>query len=205
LQTIVSRYDDAARRLELEFPDGHVVAGAVELGEAVATQFFSREAPARLVLGDWSEAITAYLGAPLRLVEADEHGAVDRGARGAVTIVSRASLDRLADEGALDGLDARRFRMLIEVDGVAAHAEDAWVGRVLDVGGARVRPRGHVGRCLITSRDPDTGVIDTSTLDLLRGYRGETHTTEPLPFGVYGEVVRPGTVSVGDPVALAEG
>jgi uncharacterized protein YcbX len=92
----------------------------------------------------------------------------------------------------------RRFRMLIEIDGVAAHAEDDWAGRRVTVGAARIAFHGHVGRCLITSRDPDTGNIDLPTLDVLRDYRGELDTTEQLPFGIYGEVIEPGTIRVWD-------
>ncbi len=39
-------------------------------------------------------------------------------------------------------------------------------------------------------------------LDLLRSYRGGLDTTEPLAFGVYGEVVEPGRVALGDRVEL---
>ena len=76
--------------------------------------------------------------------------------------------------------------------------EDEWVGRRVRVGDAEIAINGHVGRCLITSRHPESGVIDLPTLDLIRGYRGDVPTTEPLPFGVYGEVSRPGAVRVGD-------
>jgi hypothetical protein len=92
--------------------------------------------------------------------------------------------------------------MLIEIDGVEAHAEDAWVGHAVRIGEASVAFEGHVGRCLITSRDPDTGVVDLPTLDILRDYRRDLDTTEPLPFGVYGRVLEPGTVRVGDAVLL---
>ena len=61
----------------------------------------------------------------------------------------------------------------------------------------------HVGRCSITTRHPETGAVDLPTLDLLRSYRGDVDTTEPLAFGVYGEVLEGGRVAVGDPVALA--
>ena len=61
---------------------------------------------------------------------------------------------------------------------------------------------GHVGRCLITSRDPDTGVVDLPTLDILGDYRRVLDSTEPLPFGVYGSVVTPGVIRVGDSVSL---
>jgi uncharacterized protein YcbX len=90
--------------------------------------------------------------------------------------------------------------MLVQVEGVAPHAEDRWIKREVQIGESTVRFSGNVGRCLITSRDPDTGAVDLPTLDLLRGYRGALHATEPLPFGIYGEVVSGGTVRVGDPV-----
>jgi MOSC domain-containing protein YiiM len=45
-------------------------------------------------------------------------------------------------------------------------------------------------------------VVDLPTLDILRAYRGDLDTTEPLPFGVYGEVLEGGRVAVGDPVEL---
>jgi uncharacterized protein YcbX len=205
LHTLISRYQDGARWLEIEFPDGHLLSGRVELGPAVQTRFFSRQARARLVLGDWSQAISRHVGEELRLVEADERGAVDRGARGPVTVISTASLRRLAGEAGRDTVDARRFRMLIEVDGVPAHTEDTWLGRRVSVGQAVIRPRGHVGRCLVTSRDPESGEIDLPTLDILDGYRRDSGTTEPLAFGVYGEVLAPGTIQVGDPVMLEDG
>ena len=51
---------------------------------------------------------------------------------------------------------------------------------------------------------PETGEIDLPTLDIVRDYRGETRSTEALPFGIYGEVVRECTVRVGDAVTVAE-
>ncbi len=59
---------------------------------------------------------------------------------------------------------------------------------------------GDVGRCVVTTQDPDTGERDLDTLRTLTGYRGEVETTERLPFGVWGEVVEPGTVRLGDAV-----
>jgi uncharacterized protein YcbX len=70
------------------------------------------------------------------------------------------------------------------------------------VGGALIAWGGHVGRCLITSRDPETAEIDLPTLDILGAYRSGVGATEPLPFGIYGRVLEPGVVSLGDPVAL---
>jgi len=190
-------------RLRLEFPDGRVIEDVVREGEPVRTRFYSRMREDRLVEGPWSDALSDLLGRPVRLVRAAGPGrAVDRGVHGAVSLVSAASVRELAAHAEVHDVDARRFRMLIEVDGVEAHAEDAWVGRRVRVGSAVVRFRGHVGRCLITSRDPDTGEIDLPTLDILEGYRGDVRSTEPLPFGIYGEVLEPGAVAVGDSAAV---
>lgn len=205
LCAVVADYSDVERRLKLTFPGGLEVEGDLpQGGPAVTTRFFSQSAEATLVRGPWAAELSAYIGRPLRLVEAGERGtAVDRGSRGAASLISRASLARLAAAAQVRGVDSRRFRMLIEVDGCAAHGEDEWVGSRLRIGGALVACGGHVGRCLVTNRDPDSGRIDLPTLDVLRGYRGGLETTEPVAFGVYGEVLDEGAVAVGDTVALA--
>ncbi|MGI8411222.1 MAG: MOSC domain-containing protein [Solirubrobacteraceae bacterium] len=205
LQSIVASYSDPERRLALKLPDGEVVQGEVQPGALVSPRFFSRTVEARLVPGPWSAALSDLAGRPLRLVEADEQSSVDRGRRGSVSLISRASLARLAFEGGETAVDARRFRMLIEIDGIGAHVEDAWVGRNARIGGALVAWRGHVGRCLVTSRDPDTGAIDLPTLDVLGRYRRDADCTEPLAFGIYGEVLEEGPVAVGDRVRPDQG
>jgi uncharacterized protein YcbX len=207
LQTVVADYSHDDRTLTLSLPDGRVVEGSVRLGEEVDVRFFSTQRRGRLVEGPWSEALSQVAGRPLRLVEpSSPGGGVDRGAGGAVSLISRASLSRLAEVGGVESLDSRRFRMLIEIDGVSAHAEDRWVGNgSVRTGGAVVAFTGHVGRCLITSRDPDSGVVDLPTLDLLGSYRDAVESTEPLPFGVWGRVVEPGTVRVGDEVVPLDG
>ena len=200
LQAVIALPENG--RLRLEFPDGSVVDEQLELGDELTAQVFSHHVTGRLVLGPWSQALSDFCGQPLRLLETGS--AVDRGAKGPVSLISRASLQRLAEEAQTDSVDVRRFRMLIEVDGVEAHAEDRWLGRRLQVGGAVLRFDGHVGRCLVTGRDPETGEPTLPTLDLLRGYRSDLESTEPLPFGVYGRVLRPGTGRVGDAVEPLE-
>jgi len=202
LGAVRADYDHAARRLALTFPDGERVEGLVRQGPAIETSFFSQTRVDPPVIGPWSAALSSYAGIGLRLVEADASagGAVDRGAGGAVSLISRASVRRL--EAVADGraIDARRFRMLIEVDGPGAHEEDDWVGRTVRIGGALVAVHGHVGRCLVTTQSPESGISDLPTLELL-GYRRGLATTEPLAFGVYGEVVEPGAVRLGDAIA----
>jgi uncharacterized protein YcbX len=200
LSAVVARYDAGDRRLELRFPDGTGVDGEAPDGEAVETRFFSEARSARLVRGPFSAALTEYASQGLRLVRADPSlGAVDRGPRGAVSLISQASVRRLSGLAG-EEVDPRRFRMLIEVAGPGAHEEDSLVGARARIGDALLAIHGHVGRCLVTSQHPETGEVDLPTLELL-SYRRGLETTEPLAFGVYGEVVEPGLVRVGDTIA----
>ena len=199
LNAVVAEYTDP--RLKLTFPDGTTVDDEVRLGDEVETKFFSVSDTGRLLDGPWSRALSDYAGRPLEIVAA-RTSAIDRGSLAVASLISRASLARLAQENGDHDIDWRRFRMLIEIDGVAAHEEDTWLGRATRIGGAVVMWGGNVGRCLTTSRDPDTGEVDVPTLDMLRSYRGEIETTEPLPFGIYGGVVEEGEVQVGDTVEL---
>jgi uncharacterized protein YcbX len=91
------------------------------------------------------------------------------------------------------------------ISGVEPYAEDELIGRSVQIGAAVVKPRGHVGRCLITSRHPDTGEIDLDTLKILATYRRDLDTTEDLAFGVFGQVEQPGRIRVGDPVSVRSG
>jgi uncharacterized protein len=90
--------------------------------------------------------------------------------------------------------------MTIGIDGIDAHAEDGWLGSHVRVGRAVVLLRGNVGRCAVTTLDPDRGVRDLETLDAIADYRAEVPTSERLPFGVWGEVVEPGRIEVGDAI-----
>jgi uncharacterized protein YcbX len=206
LLAVVAEHDAAAGRLALRFPDGRTVAGAVEPGEPLEVRFFGLTLYARPLAGPFSAALSEHAGTPLRLVAAPgERPGVDRGRDGAVTLLSRASLEALrAQAGEREPVDPRRFRMTLGIDGVTAHEEDRWLGRELRVGAALLRVAGNVGRCAVTTRDADRGVVDFPTLRHLQAYRGAVATTEPLPFGVHARVLEPGRVRVGDAVALAD-
>lgn len=203
LSAIVAEYDERLRLLRINFPDGGELSAKVQLGEALNTRFYSRPAPVRSVLGPFSEALSEHLERPVRLVKAErQSGAVDRGKAGGVSIVGEASISRLAQQAREPRIDARRFRMMIEISGIEAHDEDEWVGSRLAVGAAVLAVRGHVGRCIVTSRDPDTGEPDLPTLELLGQYRRGAPTSEPLALGVYAEVLQAAPIHVGDAVTV---
>jgi len=201
LQLVRSEYDEPTDELTFRFADGDVVSARVERGDTVATTFHKQSRDARLVLGPWSEAISSRMGQSVRLVE-PELTAPDRGRGGAATLLSTGSLAALAKVLGVEQMDRRRFRMNFGIEGLDAHREDDWRGRRVQIGEAVVIPQGNVGRCAITTQNPDTGVVDLDTLKGLADYRRDVESTEPLPFGVHAAVAQPGRVRVGDAVSV---
>jgi len=202
LQQIVPSYDADAETLTLAFPDGAEVSQRVGFDGSLSAGFWSRSVDVRVVDGPWSEAISELAGRNLRLVRADGP-APDRLRSGAATLLGTASLGAMARTLGVDVVDGRRFRMNFGIDGLREHEEDEWLGRRVRLGEAVVIPLGNVGRCAVTTQNPDTGAPDLDTLKALAAYRAEAQTTEPLPFGVHASVVSPGRVRLGDVVEPA--
>jgi uncharacterized protein len=202
LQQIVPRYDREAGSLTLEFPDGTTVSQEVGVNGSLAAQFWGAIVEARVVEGPWSEAISDFAGRDLRLVQ-PPGPAPDRRRSGAATLLGTGSLHALARILGVEEVDARRFRMNFGIEGLAEHQEDEWLGRRVQLGEAVVVPQGNVGRCAVTTQNPDSGAPDLDTLKALADYRRVVETTEPLPFGVYAAVAQPGRVRVGDVVEPA--
>jgi MOSC domain-containing protein len=198
LQGIRPEWDESSRRLALAFPDGVRIDGLVELGEEVDATMYGELRSSRRVVGPWQDAISQFVGRPLELLWSDD-GGVDRLTDGGtVSLVSTASLECLRGEMGVDApVDGRRFRMLFEIDGIGPHEEDTWIGHHVRVGDAELVVNGDIGRCVTTSRHPDTGVVDMPTLATLAAYRRDGRN-EPLPFGVKAAVVTAGRVRAGD-------
>jgi uncharacterized protein YcbX len=199
LQQIVPSYDEETELLTLAFPDGRALSHHVSVDGALDARFWSVSVPARVVEGPWSEALSDFTGRDLRLVQADTP-ATDRRRSGAATLLGTGSLRAMARLLGVQDVDGRRFRMNFGVDGLAEHEEDEWLGRRVRIGQAVVVPQGNVGRCAVTTQNPETGAPDLDTLKALAAYRQDLQTTEPLPFGVYAAVAEPGRVRIGEPV-----
>jgi uncharacterized protein YcbX len=198
LLQIRPRVSEDASRLSLVFPSGDEVAGEVVPGAAVETSFYGRPVTGRFAEGPWSEAISEHAGRPLRLVRTDVQGAgIDR--VHVVSVITHGSLRALARHAGVDTVDGRRFRMTIELEGGDEHEEDEWIGGELEVGDARIRVTGPVGRCVVTTRNPDTGVSDLDTLGALADYR-TLREGKSFGCGVCGDVLEEGTVRVGDTI-----
>jgi uncharacterized protein YcbX len=103
----------------------------------------------------------------------------------------------LVTDGALEvlGLDHRRLRPNVVLEGVLGLAEREWVGRAVRIGAAVVGVRQVRGRCVMTTVDPDTLEQDPS---ILRRFVEEFDGR----FALDCYVVEPGAVRVGDEAEL---
>jgi uncharacterized protein YcbX len=201
LLTVGSVYDAGSDRLSFVFPNGSTVEGdASPVGDPFEVALYDRAVKVRLVDDGFADAATRWAGFELLLarVEPPEHaGGIDP-----VTVVSLASVADLGQRGGRsEPPDPRRFRMTIELDDCEPYEEDTWSGRLLGIGDAVIHMGEQVPRCVLTTLDPRTGQKDFPTLDVLATYR---RRGKELPFGVYADVEQPGTVRVGDHVALLD-
>jgi hypothetical protein len=137
-------------------------------------------------------ALAAELGDGVRVIKHD------RGIFDALPL-SLITSQTVTGLGALVGadLDVRRFRpnLVIEAIDPSPFVEEAWVGRVLRVGDARVRVDARDKRCDVVNTDPVTARRDRAVLRAIAQHR-------QAYLGVYGSTVQPGRVEVGDPVSI---
>ncbi len=202
---LTATFDPQSQRLCIMDGEKCCAEGVVELGEAVLANFFGyRDVAGHLVHGPWNDALSARVGRQLRLVKASDL----LGGRDVepLTLLGEGSIQELARQSGAASVDSRRFRMLIEFDGAAPHAEDTWHGHHLRVGTAVLVVGGPVQRCAGTTRNPETGSVDLRTLELIGAYRGRQESIFGLGFnfGVYATCVEPGRISLGDPLLLDE-
>ena len=141
-------------------------------------------------------ALAAELGPGVRVIKQDR-GVFD------TMPLSLLTTQTLAGLGGLVGTEvgAERFRpnLLVDAAGAAAAGgdfpEDAWVGRVLRIGGLRMRVDQRDQRCVMVTIDPATLSRNPA---ILRAIARERENR----LGVYGSTVQPGRVAVGDVVEL---
>ncbi|CAI5770939.1 mitochondrial amidoxime reducing component 2-like [Podarcis lilfordi] len=118
-------------------------------------------------------------------------------------IISDASMEDL-NSRMEKKINMRHFRPNITVSGCGAYEEDTW-GKVI-IGDVELREVMACGRCLLTTVDPENGIIDRKEpLETLKSYRmcdpADKHLYKSAPlFGSFFTVSKLGTIKVGDPV-----
>lgn len=148
----------------------------------------------------WGDpALTAAIGADIGFAvraTRDVRGQQDLG--GTLLLTTRASLDALAAELGTD-LDLRRFRTNIHADLDAdAFAEAAYEGAVVRVGRSWMRALHPCVRCVIPTRDPESGERDPR---ILRHLAREHETL----FGINLRPLGPAIIHVGDEIEIRTG
>ena len=138
--------------------------------------------------------IPANRAQPKALVRAKARGMTDSDFP-SISILTTASL-RALSEAAGKPVEDTRFRGNIWLDGCDPWAERGWIGQRLRIGEAEIEVREHIGRCMATTANPESGEQDIWTLKLLEKHWGHTQ------FGVYGEVVKAGRIAIGDKAEL---
>jgi uncharacterized protein len=133
-------------------------------------------------------ALAASLGDGVRVIKQDR-GVFDAMPLSLITTESIAQLSSLVGYE----LEPQRFRpnLLVESD----EREDAWVGRVLRIGGMAMRVDQRDDRCVIITVDPVTHERDPAVLRTIARERSNC-------IGVYGSTVQEGRVAVGDEVLV---
>ena len=209
LVRVSAETDPEATWLRFTLPNGSVVEGDIRLDEPVRTEIYGRLAKGHVVGGPWAAALEPFVGRPVLLVRCDLPGGTrikdgETHVRNAISLVSDGSLAELARQLGVPSVDGRRFRMLIEIEGAPPHEEDTWIGDRVAIGSAVLSITKPDARCAITTQDPDTGERDLDTLRTLLRYRGfrPDDDERKIDFGVLGEVAQPGTIRVGDEVAV---
>ncbi|XP_061481135.1 mitochondrial amidoxime reducing component 2-like [Rhineura floridana] len=122
---------------------------------------------------------------------------------GPILLISKASLEDL-NSWLEKKIAKANFRPSIIVTGSGPYEEDAW-GELL-IGNVELKRRMSCPRCVVTTIDPDTGLMDRKEpLETLKSYRkcdpSEQHDYKSSPpFGSLYGIGKTGMVEVGDPV-----
>lgn len=190
LASLRTRYDSSTAVLSLTEPSGAVTEAdlSTEAGRDAVERFFER-----------------YIGAACRgrprLVEAEGHkftdiSVVSPAMMRAVSIINLGSVRDLAGHYGRP-LDPLRFRANIYLDEIAPWDELQWVGREVWIGSALLRGVLRTRRCAAVDVDPSTGERDTRIPRALVKNYGHPDC------GIYLEVLRGGTVRIGDALRLS--
>ena len=197
LVRVTPELDLDAGVLGVTFPDGHTVTSelaAAAAGEEASARLFGKDRSGRVLPGPVADALSDYVGEPLRVVVADRTGV--GWDEGPASLVGEASVAAVETPPGANGSGSARYRMLIEVEGTEPYEEDSWVGQDVRVGRSLLRVTHSLERCVVITYSPQDGSKDWAGLAAIPEHRGQ------LTLGVIARVLDPGVVRVGDRVEV---
>lgn len=183
LMAIDAQLDDASGRLTLSHPDQPDLSFDPD-----ATTDLQR-------FLDWEKPLTpANRAASVRIVRVPGRGMTDTDYP-SVSLCNWAS-HRAVETAMGQQLSPKRWRGNIWFDLEQPWAENALIGRKIQIGDAVFLIREPVVRCLATTANPNTGERDADTLKTLKEHWGHQN------FSVYAEVITGGDIRIGDSVKV---
>jgi uncharacterized protein YcbX len=192
--TVLARFPELARLKTRLADDGVTFHIGDAHGFGVETRLDTEEGRAGL-----ERFLQAFLGeeasGKLRVLSAPGHRFMDH-PQGYVSAINLASVRALGWAIGAD-VDPLRFRANIYIEGLPAWAEDDFVvDAMAQFGQAKLRVFKPVVRCVATHANPDTGIRDMETVDLLRQHFGRD------TLGTYFSVEQGARIARGDAVRL---
>jgi uncharacterized protein len=187
-------------RPRIALPNGEILVGAGEATDEALTRWLGK--PVRLVASAESDALRAeyFADATNDNSEAVEWTMPKGRFVDALPVLVMTTSGLRAGKAAHPAgeWDVRRFRpnVLVEADG-EGWIEDSWCGRVLQLGDTAIAPRKPCMRCTMVTRAQPQLAKDVEIYRTL-------HRTHGATAGVWSSVVKPGTLGVGNQPVFAD-
>ena len=188
LATLRTDYDEATHTLSIhaEGQKENQVAVRADLrtqeGRLAVEAFFRRFMPDEL-------------RGPPKVLHGENHSFSDVSKK-VVSFINLASVAAV-ETAAGAPVDPLRFRGNVHVAGWPAWHEFELMGRILEIGNARVKVVKRIMRCDATDVDPATGIRDLTIPKTLQ------QTFKHADCGVYAEVIDGGDIATGDTITVA--
>jgi uncharacterized protein len=185
LAGLKTHFDDRSHLLTIRL-NGEVAAqGDLETakGRAAIERFFTAN-------------YASDLKGPPKVISGEGHSFSDV-ARKVVSIINLSTVAAVA--GLVDGdVHPLRFRANVYVTGWPAWHEFELLDRTLAIGDVRLKVVKRIKRCAAVNVDPETAIRDLEIPNALQRRLGHADC------GIYAEVIAPGTLRVGDEVAVEQ-
>jgi hypothetical protein len=186
LAALHTRFEDANHTLTIRRNGEILAAGDLETveGRTAIEQFFAK-------------AYAGEIKGPPKVLTSSKGHRFSDVARKVVSIINLGSVQAI-EKMVGAPVHPLRFRANLYARGWPAWRELELVGQTLAIGEARLKVVKRINRCAAVNVDPDTAARDLEITQALQRRLGHADC------GIYAEVIVPGTIGVGDTIAVEE-